>query len=373
MDNVTTLTLVLRAHRDRFPDPNWRLYHCQNSPSRNHLREVAYQKWLASRGITAQLENLPDWDSPEHLFFYKLLGPKTIPKANSKVGLTLIPALLFVRQGQVFITKEDAYIKLTIRPNLVKSVASLDGSAWHSIIATVVSRPGQQIELHGPFTKHVRYVPDVGDRLRFVYNSQGGFGAIQSHSQGCFGKTVKSFTAPYYHFDNCIACQDETHQIGYLIANGPRFAIIDHLQQHPEEISGQILDYYIDKVVCAKDDTQLINVTQQSFSLKVELLTINAERKELPNYCMVVGRVRGCSPVDLYSDEPEFIAKNANESDQSLFSPGTYLYIDHYFVPEHHTDSIVSPYSDASELAQICYIIGPQTPEFGSFPIRPFS
>lgn len=373
MDNVTTLTLALHAHRNRFPDPTWRLYHRQNFHSQNHLRRAAYQKWLMSRGVIAQLEDLPDWSPPKHLFFYKILGPRTIPKSNSKVNLTLIPALLFVRQGQVFITKETSYLKLTIRPNIIKPVPSLDDTEWYSVIATVTSRPEQQMELYGPFIEHVRYFPDVGDRLRFVYDPRGGFGAIQSHSQGCFGKTIKSFTAPYYHFDNCITCQDETHQIGYLIANGPRFARIDHLQQHPEEIVGQILDYHIDKVVCAKDDTQIINVTRQSFLLKVELLSINAERKELPNYCMVIGRVRGYSPVVLYPNEPELTAKNDHESDQSLFSSGTYLYIDHYLVPERHTNTVANPYSDTSELAQICYIIGPQTPEFGAFPIRPFS
>lgn len=337
-----------------------------------HHQSNHYRRWLASNGVRISIENVPDWEPPEYHFFYKILGPKTVPKIGSRINLTLIPALLDIRQGQVYVAKKAGYLKLVARPNIIKPVHSLDGEKWYSIIATVASRPQQDLELHGPFIKRMQYIPGVDDRLCFVYSPSDQSGAIQSHSEGNYGKTVRNFTAPYYRFDNCIECRDEVHQIGYVLANGPRFATLDRLQQHPDKLAGQIFDYHIDKVVCAKNDSQLTNVTRQSFLLKVEILSINAEKGIMPNYCMAVGRVRGCSQPNLYPNEPEFIAKNDNESDTSLFSPGTYVYIDHYINPELPSES-ANPYSDRSEFGQICYIIGPKTPEFGSFPIRPFS
>lgn len=348
----------------------------RNSHSPYH-QSNHYKRWLASLGVEVEdeTESIPDWDPPEYHFFYKILGPKTVPKINSKISFTLVPAMLNIRHGRVYVTNENGYIKLVARPNLVKEIYCLDGDKWYSIVATVVSRPKQELGLPEPYLKRMQYVPGTNDRFRFIYNPKEQFGAIQSYSDSEGGyKPTKDFTAPYYHFDNCLECQDEIHQIGYIVANGPHFTAIDYLSEHPEEATGQILNYYIDKVVCAKTANQLTKVTRQSFLLKVEVLSVNAEKELLPDYRMIVGRVCKCSPLKLYPNESAFIAKNSDESDSNLFKPGTYLYIDHYVNQQHQPETKnANPYSDDSEYGQICYIIGPETPKFGAFPIRPFS
>ena len=340
--------------------------------SRSLTQRERYQHYLSA--INTSSAPIPSWDPPKYLCFYKISGFSTPPKVGKKLNVSLIPAMLNVSQGQVYVVNSTGCQQITIRPNMIKPIHSMDGSQWYNILASVIYCKGQTLELPQSFLERIRYYPGVGDRIRFVYCPEDQAGAIQSYSEGNFGRVIKDFTAPYFHFDNCIQCQNETHQIGYIVANGPRFDEIDYLYRDSKAIKGKIFSYRITKIVCAKDNDNFTVLATQSLTLRVEILRINAQKDLLPNYCMVVGRVLSCSrPTP--SREMEHLAKAENESDANLFCPGSYIYIDHYL---RHASQNGNPYSvkatdNAAEVAQICYIIGPKTPESGSFPIRPFS
>lgn len=364
-----------------------------HSRSRLHRQSDHYRDWLTSLGVKVYPE--PDWSPPEYRFYYKIAPSQAIPKINAKVNLNttpsqhfrnwslkaindtielaLVPSIFAPRTGRTsYAANPEGHIKLTVRLNSIRKVCALDGEIWHDTIAVVTHFQEQDLVLPTVYQGCLKYVPDLGDYLRFIYSPGQRSSAFISYSRGVLGTVVPQFFPPYLHFDTCIECQDRAHQIGYIVTNGPRFATIDRLQQNPIANVGQSFNYMIDKVVCAKTGNELVTVTKQSFRLKIEILSIQAEKDIVPDYCMVVGRIRECSHPILYPNEAELLARNENESDANLFLPGTYIYIDHY-VNQRHSQSSTNPYSDNSESAQLCYIIGPKTPEFGACPIRPFS
>ena len=357
------VNVIANACRQRHKTHSRSLFHRQS----DHFRD-----WLTSRGVNVYPD--PDWTPPQYYYFYKVSMPKTPPKVGNTVELSLIPAVFVSQIGRsTYISDYKGHLRLTIRLNTVHEVYSMDEELWYDVVATVTFFKEQKIAIPEIYQKCLDYVPVIGDHLRFIYNPNLNSSAILSHSKGMFGRTIKEFFPPYLHFDTCIACQNKTHQIGYIISDGPRFDTIDRLEQNSNANVGQSFNYFIDKVVCAKDSRQLTTITRQSFRLKIEILSIQAERSIIPDYSMVIGRVRDCSPVDLRPDASEFLARDSAETDTSLFLPGTYVYIDHYRKEQSPQNKSTNPYRTGSEIAQICYIIGPGTPEFGACPIRPFS
>lgn len=312
-------------------------------------------------------ESASRWCPPALLDYYRLHGPKSIPRRNKTITLHFIGAIARIDiGGYCNLRNEGATI-----PVRILSAQPVDhDQRYYSVLGKIALTTDLAI-----CAAHNKgYLPFYGGTLiQYSYCPQLGEGAIEKVLNQDLKNAIQ-YTVPIYHLSNRITCTNHDYQIGYQVTAGPTLERLKflHTKLQQDKRNTQVFSYNFAKIIYCKSQ-DYAELLSQSITAEIEIIKV-CYLPENPDYCMAIGIIRRHNPLpDFASSTPA--AEKPTESDDSLFANGSYVHIDHYGNRRNPSDSDLplGNFNNGTEYAHINYCIGPKTNDIGAFPFFPLN
>ena len=331
-----------------YPRLNWRTKNTSSAWKRHGSEH--FQTWAKSRL----------WKEIRVMLFYRIKGPSKF-KIRTCYHLRYVPYLYDLHTGDGYELGPNSAFYFIGQISATRKIprARRGEKDRLSIVIMNFSVPqAQKMYFELPeildqsVTSHDRQCPvfypgHVNTTIHMIYDPNLGIDRqlnIVTRITETSERFVRPFTPPYLRHNNFITCQDKRYELGYEI---PQLNASELHEGATLQLS--VVEHYYQKAT-----GQLVaDQSNICFQIILHVDRLNPHNPSGSSYQLIGHIVQAILPPFKTDVSPDFLPLEPTESLEALFASQNYLQIE--------TDE---------DWGQITYLLGRNTPQFGSYPYR---